>query len=88
MAAQAENKMPDSKRIKEVRAERVDTTCGAMDHMTVDEIKRRTVSDDVELTCPECGEVHLTPEEASEAAERKVTETERYKTVKKQAEQD
>jgi hypothetical protein len=34
-----------------VRVERVDTKCGAVDHMTVDEIRSRAIGPDVELAC-------------------------------------
>lgn len=78
--------MPDSKDRSKVRAERVDTKCGSIGHMTVDEIKSRTVGDDVELTCPECGEIHLTPEEACEAARKKISETPKYYKIKSEAE--
>ena len=80
--------MDDSKERSKVRVKRVDTTCGSVDHMTVDEIKERTMGGDVELACPECGEVHLTPEDACEAAERRVTETRRYQKIKSQAEEN
>ena len=72
---------------KKVRVERVDTKCGYAGHMTVEEIKARALSDDVELTCPECGEIHLTPEDAMEAEARRIVETERYQQVKEEAEE-
>ena len=64
-----------------VRAERVDTKCGSIGHMTVDEIKERTIGDYVNVTCPECGEIHLTTEEAEEAAKKKITNTSKYKKI-------
>lgn len=78
--------MPGDKRRSEVRAERVDTKCGSLGHMTADEIKRRSVGAVVNLTCPECGEVHLTEEDAQEAARRKISETARYRQIKEEAE--
>lgn len=79
--------MGERKERRKVRVERVDTKCGSVDHMTVDQIKERTMGKDVELACPECGEVHLTPEEAHEAGQRKVTKTRRYQKMKAQAEE-
>lgn len=72
--------MQEDKRRK-VRVERVDTKCGAIPHMTVDEIKSRIIGETVNVTCPECGELHLTPEEAEEAERRKITKSPRYKTI-------
>lgn len=80
--------MPDSKKRTEVRAERVDTKCGSVGHMTADEIKRRSIGENVNLTCPECGEIHLTEEDASEAEQKKISETPRYKQIKSEAEEE
>lgn len=80
--------MPDSKKRTEVRAERVDTKCGSVGHMTADEIKRRSIGENVNVTCPECGEIHLTEEDACEAAQKKITETPRYKQIKDEAEEE
>ena len=71
-----------------VRVERVDTKCGAVDHMTVDEIRSRALGSDVELACPECGEIHLTEEEAREAEERKISDREKFKSIQNQAEDE
>jgi hypothetical protein len=71
-----------------VRVERVDTKCGAVDHMTVDEIRARSLGSDVELACPECGEIHLTEEEAQEAAARKISDREKFKAIQNQAEDE
>ena len=78
--------MPDRKERSKVRAERVDTKCGSIGHMTVEEIKGRTIGDEVEMTCPECGEIHLTVEEACEAGQKKISETAKYKKIKSEAE--
>lgn len=80
--------MTESKRRTEVRAERVDTKCGSVGHMTADEIKRRSIGENVNLTCPECGEIHLTEEDASEAEQKKISETQRYKQIQSEAEQE
>lgn len=78
--------MGDKKNRRQVRVQRADTKCGAVDHMTVDEIKARALDENVELACPECGEIHLTPEDATAASQRKFTETRRFKTIVEQAE--
>lgn len=70
-----------------VRAERVDTKCGLMGHMTVDEIKERTIGDYVNVTCPECGEIHLTQEDAEAAEMKKVSHTARFKKLVAEAEE-
>jgi hypothetical protein len=69
-----------------VRAERVDTKCGSIGHMTVDEIKDRTIGNDVNVTCPDCGEIHLTPEDAAEAQAKKITTTPKFKKIQEEAE--
>ena len=71
----------------QVRAERVDTKCGSIGHMTVDEIKKRTIGEYVNVTCPECGEIHLTAEDAEEAARKKITKTSKYRKIKTEAEE-
>lgn len=70
---------------RKVRVERVDTKCGAIPHMTVDEIKARTIGENVNVTCPGCGEIHLTPEEAQEAEKKKLTQTPKYKRIESEA---
>jgi hypothetical protein len=69
-----------------VRAERVDTKCGSIGHMTADEIKDRTIGTDVNVTCPDCGEIHLTPEDAVEAQAKKITATPKFKKIQEEAE--
>jgi hypothetical protein len=73
------------KKIK-VRAERVDTKCGYIGHMTVDEIKERMVGDFINVACPECGEIHLTVEEKEAAEMKRVTETSKFVRIKTEAE--
>ena len=70
-----------------VRVERVDTKCGAIAHMTVDEIKERIIGDNVNVTCPECGAIHLTREEAEEAATKRISSSARYKKIMQEAEE-
>ncbi|MCE5244530.1 MAG: hypothetical protein ABFD98_04860 [Syntrophobacteraceae bacterium] len=69
-----------------VRAERVDTKCGLIGHMTVDEIKERTIGDRVNVTCPECGEIHLTMEEVEEAEARKISSSAKFTRIMAEAE--
>lgn len=78
--------MKEEKRTK-VRAERVDTKCGVISHMTVDEIRERTVGENVNVTCPECGAIHLTAEEVEEAEKKKITQTSKYQRIKAEAEE-
>jgi hypothetical protein len=70
-----------------VRAERIDTKCGSVGHMTVDEIKDRTIGDQLNVTCPECGEIHLTQEDLEEAEAKKITETPKFKKIQSEAEE-
>jgi len=72
---------------KRVRAARVDTRCGALGHMTVDEIRERIVGENVNVTCPECGAIHLTREEAEEAGLKKISSSVRYTKIKAEAEE-
>lgn len=80
--------MTEKKRRSQVRAERVDTKCGSIGHMTVDEIRGRTIGNQVEMTCPECGEIHLTVEEACEAAQRRISDTAKFKQIQSEAEEE
>lgn len=68
-----------------VRARRVDTKCGLFGHMTVDEIRERTIGDQLNVTCPECGEIHLTEEEAEAASLRRVRDSARFKRLLEEA---
>ena len=78
--------MDRAKKRWKVRAERVDTRCGSIGHMTVDEIKERAIGEHVNVACPECGEIHLTIEDVEEAEARKITKTERFAKLREQAE--
>ncbi len=64
-----------------VRARRVDTKCGFLGHMTVDEIRERLIGEQVNVTCPECGEIHLTVEEAEAAEARRVRDSARFRRL-------
>ncbi|MEM5788479.1 MAG: hypothetical protein AAGU11_14295 [Syntrophobacteraceae bacterium] len=69
-----------------VRAERVDTICGYVGHMTVDDIKARSYGENVNVTCPECGKIHLTLEEVEEAEATIYRRSKRYAKIKSEAE--
>lgn len=79
--------MDKERKKTKVRVERVDTKCGAVSHMTVDEIRERIIGDNVNVTCPECGGIHLTREEAEEAATKRLSASARFKKIRAEAEQ-
>ncbi len=72
-------------RKSKVRAERVDTKPGSIGHMTVDQIKERTIGENLNVTCPECGEIHLTLEDVEEAEKKKITKTAKYRKIRAEA---
>lgn len=78
--------MKSGEKRSKVRAERVDTKCGSIGHMTVDEIKERVIGEDLNVACPECGEIHLTAEDVEEAEGKKISETQRFNKIRKEAE--
>lgn len=69
-----------------VRAERVDTKCGYIGHMTVDDIKSRSFGENVNFACPECGKIHLTVEEVEEAESKVLRKSKRFAKIKSDAE--
>ncbi|MHC1727745.1 MAG: hypothetical protein AB9866_17375 [Syntrophobacteraceae bacterium] len=69
-----------------VRAERLDTKCGYIGHMTVDQIKDRSFGESVNVACPECGKIHLTIEDIEEAEAKKFRKTKRFAKIKADAE--
>ncbi|MEN6440841.1 MAG: hypothetical protein ABFD97_19895 [Syntrophobacter sp.] len=71
---------------RSVRAERVDTNCGYVGHMTVDEIKARSFGEQINVTCPECGKIHLTTEEIEEAEATLYKDSKRFAKIKSDAE--
>lgn len=79
--------MEKARKKAKVRVERVDTKCGAVSHMTVDEIKGRIIGENVNVTCPECGAIHLTREDAEEAATKRIVSSVRYRKIKAEAEE-
>ena len=81
-------KMRQDKREKrpKVRAERMDTKCGYIGHMTVDQIKERSFGENINAACPECGKIHLTVEDTEAAAACRLIKTERFARIKSDAE--
>jgi hypothetical protein len=69
-----------------VRAERMDTKCGYIGHMTVDQIKERSFGGDINVACPECGKIHLTVEETDEAEACRLSKTEKFARIKSDSE--
>jgi len=71
---------------KGIKAEAVDTACGKIPHMTVDQLAARLQIESRELRCPACGRVHLTEEDVQKAEAVLLSESERFKEIKTQAE--
>lgn len=72
----------------QVRAENPRGACGKLDHMTIDELKARAVGDDFDGTCPACGKFHLTREEIDRLENEKISESARYRDMRKKAEDE
>ena len=75
-----------NRRRTQVRAENPSGSCGKLDHMTIDELKARAVGDDFDGTCPACGKFHLTRAEIEKLEAEKVSESESYQEMIKEAE--
>ncbi|MDR3569111.1 MAG: hypothetical protein P4L43_13870 [Syntrophobacteraceae bacterium] len=73
---------------KGVKVEAVDTACGKVPHMTVDQLVERFRIESRELHCPACGRIHLTDEDAKNAEAMLFSETERFQQIKAEAEGD
>ncbi len=82
--------MTEKKRKKRrmVRVENPSGACGYVGHFTADELKARAVGGEVDGTCPICGLVHLTREEIEELERQKVIQSDRFDTIRKEAEAD
>jgi hypothetical protein len=80
--------MSESNKIsrRQVRAENPSGACGYIGHLTADELKARTVGDNVDGTCPVCGMVHLSMDEIEELERQKVIESKRFNDIKDEAE--
>jgi len=72
---------------KQVRAENPSGACGNVDHMTIDELKARAVGDNFDGSCPSCGMFHLTKADIEQLESEKISETEHYAEMKREAEQ-
>ena len=71
----------------QVRAENPSGACGNVDHMTIDELKGRAVGDNFDGSCPACGMFHLTRADIEQLESEKISESEHYIEMKKEAEQ-
>jgi hypothetical protein len=73
---------------KIVRVEAPNCACGFVGHMTADELKQRAAHDDMDLSCPVCGLIHLSREEIEDLEKQKVVNSKRYREILRQAEAD
>lgn len=71
-----------------VRVEAPNCACGFVGHMTADELKQRAAHDDMDLSCPVCGLIHLSREEIEDLEKQKVVNSKRYREILRQAEAD
>ncbi len=69
-----------------VRVEAPNCACGFVGHMTADELKHRAAHDDMDLSCPVCGLIHLSREEIEDLEQQKVVNSKRYREILRQAE--
>ncbi|MGA7279129.1 MAG: hypothetical protein WBW79_14420 [Desulfocapsaceae bacterium] len=74
-------------RRSQVRAENPSGACGNVDHMTIDELKARAVGDNFDGSCPACGMFHLTRADIERLEAEKISESQYYAEMKKEAEQ-
>ena len=70
---------------KLVRVEAPNCACGFVGHMTADELKQRAAHDDMDLSCPVCGLIHLSREEIDDLEQQKVVNSKRYREILRQA---
>ncbi len=71
----------------QVRAENPSGACGNVDHMTIDELKARAVNENFAGSCPACAMFHLTRADIDKIVSEKISETEHYAQMKREAEQ-
>ena len=71
----------------QVRAENPSGACGNVDHMTIDELKARAVDESFDGSCPACGMFHLTRADIEALEAEKISESEYYAEMRKEAEQ-
>lgn len=77
---------PEKAARHQVRAENPSGACGHIEHMTIDQLRARAVSEDFDATCPACGLFHLTQAEIDKLNSEKVTESDHYIAMKNAAE--
>ena len=80
------NDLVEGKQRKVVRVEAPNCACGCVGHMTADELKQRAAHDDMDLSCPVCGLIHLSREEIDDLGKQKVVNSKRYREIQRQAE--
>ena len=80
--------MNEQKERRKVRVESPGCGCGYVGHMTADELKQRAAHDDMDLSCPVCGLIHLSREEIDDLEKQKVVNSKRYREIRRQAEGD
>ena len=68
-----------------VRVEAPNCACGFVGHMTADELKQRAAHDEMDLSCPVCGLIHLSREEIEDLEKHKVVNSKRYREIQRQA---
>lgn len=71
-----------------VRVETPDCASGYVGHMTADELKQRAAHNDMDLSCPVCGLIHLSREEIEDLEKQKIVNTKRYREIQRQAENE
>ena len=81
----AENRIKSGR--PRVRAENPCGACGNIDHMTIDELKARAVGENFDGRCPACGMFHLTRSDIEILESEKISETEHFTEMKKEAEE-
>jgi len=69
-----------------VRIEAPSCAGGCVGHMTADELKQRAAHDDMDLSCPVCGLIHLSREEIEDLEKQKMIYSKRYREIQRQAE--
>lgn len=72
----------------QVRAENPSGVCGYVDHMTIDELKARAVGEEFDATCPACGMFHLTKEEIEILNNEKITRSQNFADMRREAEEE
>jgi len=80
------NENIEKKQRRIVRVEAPNCACGYVGHMTADELKQRAAHDDMDLSCPVCGLIHLSREEIEDLEKQKIVNSKRYREIQRQAE--